>query len=193
MFWTGSLFRLYFSCCEIFNAVQKAGFCEFIVGSEKFFKLFYLIRFWYLSSHSLFVYFLITFSDAWVSSLFWKSSGPTCLNVSREARFRAFLLARAKGTLERLQPAAFGLKGWAQEHWARSSTTPLESDNTQHSCEIQTMYPSRFNEYLYSDVGYQRGKVTVPATFVSPLRFPAAVTLSSYLNIHIGPALWHSG
>lgn len=45
------LFRFYFSCCEVFNTVQKAGFCKFIVGSKKFLILFYLIRFWYLCSH----------------------------------------------------------------------------------------------------------------------------------------------
>lgn len=33
------LFRFHFSCCEVFNTVQKAGFCKFIVGSEKFLKL----------------------------------------------------------------------------------------------------------------------------------------------------------
>lgn len=82
MFWTGGLFRFYFSCCEVFNTIQKACFCKFIVGSKKFLKLFYLIRFWYLCSHILLVCLLVTFYNAWVSFLFWENSCPTFARMS---------------------------------------------------------------------------------------------------------------
>lgn len=67
------------------SLVVKSGFCKFTVGSKEFLKLHYWIRFWYLSSHTLFVCVSVTFFDAWVSSLFWKSGCSTfaCMSPKR--------------------------------------------------------------------------------------------------------------
>lgn len=67
---------LFLSCLKSLT-VQKAGFCKLIQGFKKILKLPYLIRFWYLCIHILWECSFVTFSDAWVSFLFWKISSPT--------------------------------------------------------------------------------------------------------------------
>lgn len=73
----GSLQVLLFLSCLKSFMVQKAGFCKFAGGFKKTLKLLYPIRFWRSCSHILWECSFVTFSDAWVSFLFWKISGPT--------------------------------------------------------------------------------------------------------------------